>query len=1012
MPRPRRQKQPSQAASFRQTRQSLRSTVSGDKPFIFNLPTEVLQLIAVETYNASLATHTRRATLAGPIGFNRQSFRDVLHLAQACRRWRNVGENVLYKLEALCDPQFQVAIGWAAFHGKIGTLEKALSVRETPSIKYSINDHVAERCHLMSRPAAVFFLEPSQRPIEHPLRQNPRDSSPPYATNIAPYLEPVPYLEPWILPTLKGIATALHIACATGQDEVVEYLIKKGADINIGSNVACSCRSVATGYANPRTPPSLLSYRTPLHTAICYDRTAIATLLLRLGASTDIENPPTHAMKSQKYRVRNDGETALHSACWTGNLELVRHIIENKYQTDIDQEDAHGSTALHYAFTAGHHKVLVPWLMDHGADIDHPVDGGSTLLQQSLNSSARAKATKLVELGADQKKALVTGGSFGNGYPIQVAMRGCGPEDLKLFRKCLEREWDPNFKDENGRSLLFNALVKGCQKRVRFLLNAGATRKIVPDLDGVTPLIAACERLTGDDLHFCCSNRVGMLNTVLGFGITVNHISSPRDGSPGKSALGILVATQLGPLIGTEPNYRSTLPPSIRQDNLKTCMRILLSKGADPNARLDGTPILLASFNAHGPAFCGLLLRAGASSPKDEEMDQMLDKALEEDHEDRFNFVLELDGQHKRISSGEIFRTAIREHKFRVAHGYLKAGLSPISEDMPNALLQLCSASTACRSMREPVIIEIIDRGDADINAVNENGECALLLAVKHNLSDCIIEKLVAQGADVNLQPANHPQVQTPLHFAVEKSQGRNISHMVDCSGGFAVGTDVLPCNKFIIHEYLSPRIVYSGHFSPQIVTWLHSVSDPLALDENGDTAYSICLRHASESISRRWGQFKGLPCPYTRLIFKKRREVPWEQKNKDGKSLITYLEDIHRYVKKHQARSLSLFNWLDAFFKSYILPQFLGGGRLPLHSLRGNPYYFTIEDPGGYWDEFSEDVDDELSCDCHNCLPLSDDDGPGMYGLDYDNYIDALDGFDGLPHHYYGESDEDDGFI
>src|ERR1700738_2968507 len=63
----------------------------------------------------------------------------------------------------------------------------------------------------------------------------------------------------------------------------------------------------------------------------------------------------------------NLGATALHDAVWTGQLELVRLLLEHGADPNIPHAEGL-STPLHYAAIKGN-AAIAAMLLDHGADI-------------------------------------------------------------------------------------------------------------------------------------------------------------------------------------------------------------------------------------------------------------------------------------------------------------------------------------------------------------------------------------------------------------------------------------------------------------------------------------------------------------------------------------------------------------------------------------------------------------------------------------------------------------------
>ena len=107
--------------------------------------------------------------------------------------------------------------------------------------------------------------------------------------------------------------TALGLACFFGHQEVVDFLLKEKADVNIPSN---NDFKVA-----------------PLHSAVAKKSIPIAKMLLEAGANVNAR--------------QTSGVTALHSAVHNGQLDMVQLLLERGADISSTMED--GRTPLSMA---------------------------------------------------------------------------------------------------------------------------------------------------------------------------------------------------------------------------------------------------------------------------------------------------------------------------------------------------------------------------------------------------------------------------------------------------------------------------------------------------------------------------------------------------------------------------------------------------------------------------------------------------------------------------------------
>ena len=122
----------------------------------------------------------------------------------------------------------------------------------------------------------------------------------------------------------------LHIAAANGYNDIVDYLIRNGADIHC---------------VNKR-------YATSIHTAVFKGRVETVKLLLDRGASIEAKE--------------DEGDTPLAWASYTGYSNIVELLLQRG--ANIHNKNKLDYTPLHWACYIGHLGV-VKTLVDHGANI-------------------------------------------------------------------------------------------------------------------------------------------------------------------------------------------------------------------------------------------------------------------------------------------------------------------------------------------------------------------------------------------------------------------------------------------------------------------------------------------------------------------------------------------------------------------------------------------------------------------------------------------------------------------
>ena len=168
-------------------------------------------------------------------------------------------------------------------------------------------------------------------------------------------------------PRDKSLASPLYYASLCGFHDLVEHLITKHPqDVNANG-----------GY-----------YVRPLVAALAGEHFRTADLLRHNGADLDV--------------LGERGRNPLHAAAYSGNLEVVRTVIECN-PACINAGDAGGWTPLIWASSPHNLKdgSVHQLLLEHGADVNtRNKYGGTSLYSASLNGALKAVRV-LLEHGAD-----------------------------------------------------------------------------------------------------------------------------------------------------------------------------------------------------------------------------------------------------------------------------------------------------------------------------------------------------------------------------------------------------------------------------------------------------------------------------------------------------------------------------------------------------------------------------------------------------------------------------------
>ena len=270
-------------------------------------------------------------------------------------------------------------------------------------------------------------------------------------------------------------SNALHLAANAGHAATVEYFLGKGLEINtVNSN----------GYS-------------PLILACLGAHTEVARLLIDKGADLNITDS-------------RRGGNAFHWACVQGNAALLEilfaarndlytpstadnstPIIWAAYNGNTEALDfllAHGVpvhspmwgnwTPLHSAVAQGQLEA-VRLLLDHGAQVNFGNDEGETSLHTAVGQDQREIVELLLSRGADASRA-----DSNRMVPLHwAAIRG----NMDIIKSLLAAGADVNAQDRDEVTALGRAAAQGNSEICRLLLDGGADVNNV-DRDGATPL--------------------------------------------------------------------------------------------------------------------------------------------------------------------------------------------------------------------------------------------------------------------------------------------------------------------------------------------------------------------------------------------------------------------------------------------------------------------------------------------------------------------------------------------
>ncbi len=177
--------------------------------------------------------------------------------------------------------------------------------------------------------------------------------------------------------------TALFLSVSDGNTVIAQYLMDKGADVN----VKLATTDGYDGY-------------TPLLYAAQYDRGRNPVMLSLLAKGADVN-----------VRGKSNGYTAVIYAAWKGNMEILTALLERGANVNARTRD--GETALMYAAGNGKgYPDVVRALLAKGADVNAAAQGdnGKTALIAAANNGNTEIVKMLLDKGANPNAKMTRGG--------------------------------------------------------------------------------------------------------------------------------------------------------------------------------------------------------------------------------------------------------------------------------------------------------------------------------------------------------------------------------------------------------------------------------------------------------------------------------------------------------------------------------------------------------------------------------------------------------------------------
>uniref|UniRef100_A0A8C4JM51 Ankyrin repeat and KH domain-containing protein 1-like n=1 Tax=Dromaius novaehollandiae TaxID=8790 RepID=A0A8C4JM51_DRONO len=540
--------------------------------------------------------------------------------------------------------------------------------------------------------------------------------------------------------------TALTLACCGGFSEVADFLIKAGADIELG----CS---------------------TPLMEAAQEGHLELVKYLLAAGANV-------HATTAT-------GDTALTYACENGHTDVADVLLQADVPftgANVNRATANNDHTVVSLACAGGHLAVVELLLAHGADPTHRLKDGSTMLIEAAKgghtnvvsylldypnnvlSVPAADLSQLTPPSQDQSQV--------PRVPVHTLAMVVPPQEPDRT----PQENSPpllGVTESNHDTALTLACAGGHEELVSVLIARGANIEH-RDKKGFTPLILAAT-----------AGHVGVVEILLDKGGDIEAQSERTKDTPLSLACsgGRQEVVDLLLARGANKEHRNVsdyTPLSLAASGgYVNIIKILLNAGAEINSRtgskLGISPLMLAAMNGHVPAV-KLLLDMGSD----------INAQIETNRNTALTLAC-FQGRAEVVS-------LLLDRKANVEHR-AKTGLTPLMEaasggyaEVGRVLLDKGADVNAppVPSSRDTALTIAADKGHykfcellinrgAHIDVRNKKGNTPLWLAANGGHYD-VVQLLVQAGADVDA--ADNRKI-TPLMSAFRKGHVKVVQFLV-----------------------------------------------------------------------------------------------------------------------------------------------------------------------------------------------------------------------------------------
>jgi ankyrin repeat protein len=530
--------------------------------------------------------------------------------------------------------------------------------------------------------------------------------------------------------------TPVYVCCENNQVEILQYLIKKGADVN----ELCGFNGTA------------------LH--IACRKVFIEIVKILVEANADI------------HSVILNGCTVLHYACVDGQFDVIKYIVSNG--VDINHLDENGSTALSYICQ---NKLelyeIIAYLINHGADVNLVGLKKPSPLYYTIRSEFIESTKLLLDKGA--KLSMRTSECTS---PLFLSC-SLPSKSIEMTTLLLSKGFEVNIFNNEYKSPLYIAYETRNYSLIKLLLDQGAyqwyySRQCHNAHNSYYYSGSKAFDIQNSIIHnICAEGAIELLELFLQYQPVQNLLN-------GEMMTPIMIAIRdyqvdiIQYLLNLESEIQLDIVDYVGMSALNYACNIigrrmmhcseqdvirlvdlLISKGAPVNNPDEQKSSLHIACEIHCLLLVRILLKYGADV-------NSAAKSGESPLHSIYNYHVITD-------------KALEISKELIAHGANVNQSSCISFETPFH----CASSYG-----DIKLMECLISNGADIDACNMYGENALHLAVKSGVYDKV-EYLLAHG--INMNAVEMSNFNTPLHFAVLSQKTELIKLLCDYGADLSV---------------------------------------------------------------------------------------------------------------------------------------------------------------------------------------------------------------------------------